>query len=144
MNINDAFPSKYISAGDLHDQPVTVTISRCVFEKMRDGKTVPVIYFQGTERGLALNKTNGMSVASLHGPETNGWTGKKIQLYPTMTEWQGKPTTCIRIQAAGVQVTPQSPFPPVGPDINGELNDAADADQDMPPYDPDNPDAIPF
>ena len=144
MNINDAFPSKYVKASDLKDQPVTVTITRVVKEQMVDGKVLPVLYFQGAVKGLVLNKTNGLSIARLHGPETKNWAGKSIQLYPAMTEYQGQAIACIRIQAAGVQVTPPSSFPPVRSYINGELDDAADADQDMPPYDPDNPDAVPF
>ena len=133
MNINDAFPSKYIKASDLKDQPVTLTVTRVVKEPMVDGKVLPVVYFQGTAKGLVLNKTNGLSIARLYGPETASWAGKSIQLYPAMTEYQGQATSCVRVQAAN---TPppiaEVAFPADGPNINDELSDAADADLDIP------------
>lgn len=58
----------------------------------------PAIWFVGKEKPLALNMTNGATIAALYGPEVESWIGKKITLYPTTTEFGGKTCECIRIR----------------------------------------------
>ena len=70
MNINDAFPSNYVKCGDLQGRDVTVTIDKVVMEKLGDDDK-PVIYFRGTPKGLALNKTNASRIGSMLGLDTD-------------------------------------------------------------------------
>jgi len=99
MNIDTAFPSKWIRAADLKNRDITMMISRVLQEEVgRDGTTQPVVYFSGTEKGLALNKTNAHTIADALGVETDNWTGGRITLYPTKTDFEGRRVDCIRIR----------------------------------------------
>lgn len=117
MNANEMFPpkaSKYLKASDLNGKAVNVVIDRVAIETMGQGKDQeqkPVLYFQGKEKGLVLNRTNNRSIMNLYGWETDSWKGKPITLYTIMTEMGGQPTLGIRILAPG-QIAPAPPPPP--------------------------------
>lgn len=116
MNINQAFPSKYIKASDLRDQTVTVKIADVKIEEVGQNKeTKPVAYFEGKQKGMVLNKTNSRKIASLAGsPETEDWVGVEIAIYPTETEFGGESVECIRIKApkGTRRVEPEPVFEP--------------------------------
>jgi hypothetical protein len=74
----------------------------------------PVVYFRGKEKALALNKTNGKSIAGIYGPDTAKWVGKSIILFKAQADAFGQVVPCIRIRpnapVAGkqpVQLTPE-------------------------------------
>lgn len=100
MNINDAFPSNYLKAAELEEDTI-VTIADVRMEEMGQGKdknSKPVLYFEETDKGLVLNKTNSGTIAKLYGPETDDWIGKRITIYPTEVEFKGEQTLSIRIR----------------------------------------------
>lgn len=99
MDINGAFPSTYLKAADLQKREVTVAIDRVAMEDI-GGDHKPVLYFQGKEKGLVLNKTNSMNIAAAYGPETDMWTGHKVTLYPAWVDFQGRSVEAIRCRAA--------------------------------------------
>lgn len=101
MNINQAFPSKYLKASDLNDQTVTVKIADVKIEQVGQNKdTKPVAYFHGKTKGLVLNKTNSRKIAQIAGsPETEDWVDVEIAIYPTETEFGGESVECIRVKA---------------------------------------------
>lgn len=101
MNINDAFPSNYLKASDLKGDEFKLTISKIVKEPLQDGTLKPVLYFQKAEKGLIVNKTNGLTIASYYGPETDGWVGKELILYSVKVPFQGQLTDAIRVRAPG-------------------------------------------
>lgn len=96
-NINDLYPSKFLKHSDLRGRTVKLKIARFDVEKIGDD-TKPVIYFDGKEKGLVLNKTNAQVVASRYSPETSGWIGKEIELRPDKTQYAGQLVDCIRVQ----------------------------------------------
>ena len=102
MNINQAFPSKYLKASDLNDQTVNVVIADIKIEQVgQDRDTKPVAYFKGKTKGLVLNKTNSRKIASIAGsPETDDWVGVEVAIFPTETEFAGESVECIRVKAA--------------------------------------------
>ena len=104
MNINDAFPGTYLKADDLKGKEPTVTIDRVAMEDI-GGEHKPVLYFQGKDRGMVLNKTNSTNIASMYGPETDAWTGKIVTLFTAHVDFQGKTVPAIRIKP------PASPDP---------------------------------
>jgi hypothetical protein len=68
----------------------------------------PVLYFQGKDKGMVLNKTNSHMIASLTGSkDTDDWTGCQIRLYATETEFAGEMVECIRVKAAGSKPKPK-------------------------------------
>lgn len=92
----------YIFAFDLNGKDVTVTIARVEAGTLNgsSGRKAkkPVVYFEGKEKGLALNATNCKTVAKLYGNYTEKWIGKQITIYPTTTEMAGETVECIRVR----------------------------------------------
>jgi hypothetical protein len=125
MRISSAFPSKYLKAADLDGRTVTVTMDRVVMEDIGagNGDQKPVLYFQGTNKGLVLNVTNGNIIAEKFGDETNSWKGEKIILYEAMVEFKGKMGPAIRVRhlpnsnrSAPFEVQTPVPFEDPNPD----------------------------
>ncbi len=136
MNINSAFPSNYLKASDLGDAQPVVTIDRVEVEGIGKNKEQkPVIYFQGKEKGVVLNKTNAKKIAELLGStDTDDWIGQRIRLFATSTEFAGETVECIRVKAAGngkpaaaAQAKPK-PAPALEPDAY------VDPDDDVVPF----------
>ena len=77
--ISEMYPGKYLSAPDLKNQEVTVTIERVEMEQFDDaGRKVmkPVVYFQGSDKAMVFNKTNATSVVDITGQDnTDNWGG---------------------------------------------------------------------
>ena len=107
MNINQAYPSKYLKAADLKGHPpVTVVIRNITREEMEENKPEsikPVIWFDGKDKGFACNKTNAMMIAHTYGDETDAWIGKSIQIRCEPVEFKGKIVDSIRVAVAQVQ-----------------------------------------
>lgn len=101
MNINDAFPGQYLKAADLKGRNVRLIMREVVVEDLGSGEQrerKPVLYFEKTDRGFVLNKTNAMYIADMYGPETTAWAGKTIVLYPTKVEFSGRLVDTIRVE----------------------------------------------
>ena len=101
MDINTAFPGKFIKASDLSGQPKVITIQSVSIEEVGKGEMKPVLRWTGSEQGFVLNKTNSMMIASFLGNETGSWVGKEIELYPTKTQMGADIVDCIRVRAPG-------------------------------------------
>ncbi len=97
MLISTAFPSNFLRAVDLQGRAVRVTIDTVRLEEI-GGETRPILYFEGKQRGLPLNKVNAMTIAQIYGDETLNWEGQQIELYPTEVDFQGKRVQAIRIR----------------------------------------------
>ena len=115
MNINDAFPSQYVKAADLAGKQVTVVMSEVTMAELGDERK-PVVFFVDKEKGLVLNKTNALEIASAYGDDTEKWAGNLILMYPAKTLFQGRQVDCIRVSTAVPHATPdpqeQSDPPP--------------------------------
>lgn len=97
--VQEAFPSKYLSANDLNGRRVAVEIESAGFETIGNERKL-IVFFAGKDKGLVLNKTNAMMITSLLGSDdTDDWTGKRIILRPDMTTFQGKPVQCVRVDS---------------------------------------------
>ena len=114
MNITGAFPSSYLKAADLQGRRATVTIDRVAMEDIGDDHK-PVLYFQGKEKGVVLNKTNANMITEITGSdETEDWRGHAVMLYVAKVDFQGRRVDAIRIDYPpknGQQ--PPPPPPPV-------------------------------
>lgn len=116
-NINDAFPSKYLSASDLGGRSATVTIANARVEQIGKGAEAGpkiVLQFVGKQKLFVCNKTNAKTIASLHGDDTEDWLGKSITIAPREVEFQGNMVWSIRVslqrpaEAEAVQVAPKA------------------------------------
>lgn len=98
-NVNDMFPSKYLTAGDLKKKAHKLIMGGLEEAEVGDGKEKKwLLQFKGKDKGLVLNKTNTNMIAEYYGPETDAWDGKEVIVYPTKTSFQGKPVDCIRVK----------------------------------------------
>jgi hypothetical protein len=99
MKFNTLFPSKYLQASDFEDTPRTMKIESVTLEKMQDGTAKPLVSFEGADKGLILNRTNGSVLVELYGGDTNDWVGESVTLFAAVTDFQGKRVPCIRLRA---------------------------------------------
>ena len=125
MNINDAFPSNYLKASDLKGKAVVVTIRSVELEEVgRTKERKPVLYFQGKEKGIVLNRTNSKKIAELAGSQdTDDWHGVEVAIYPTETEFGGETVECIRIKAPKAAQRKAAPPPEPEPVVGGPVFD---------------------
>lgn len=112
MKVSSLFPSKYLRADDLQDHEVQCTIADVRVEDVSGDGTddKPVLYFEGKDKGLVLNKTNSMVIASSYGDDTDDWQGKPVVLYPTKTQYQGKLVPCLRVRIPVPSVEEDEPL----------------------------------
>ena len=125
MQISEAFPSKYLKASDLQGRQVQVRMSHATFELIgTDNKLI--LYFQGKDKGMVLNKTNANNISEIYGDDTDDWAGQPIVLVEAMVDFQGKTVPAIRVRrpnASDAKKPAQQRQPePVG-DPRGDMND---------------------
>lgn len=112
MNVNDMFPSSYLKASDLQGRARLLTISGVQQEEIAASETKWVVHFGNAQKGMVLNPTNGRTLAGLFGPESNGWTGKEIELFPQKVPFKGQMVDSIRVR---LPVPPAQPAAPQQP-----------------------------
>ena len=131
MRISEAYPSKYLKAADLAGQDRTVSIRACIQEELGQGSEMevkPVLYFNGGQKGLVLNKTNAQAIVEDYGDDTEAWAGQEIVLFIQKVTFQGKlmPAIRVRTQATPQPVVQRAPAPPA------PVPDAAPLDDEIP------------
>lgn len=96
------YEKDYLGAWDFTDGDKTFTIKRCQRGELvgQGGRKTkkPVLYFEEVEKGMALNATNGKTIAALYGVMVEEWRGKKITLYRSRTTMGSEEVDCIRIR----------------------------------------------
>ncbi len=102
MKFDDMFPGKFLKAADLNGNPVKATIERVELQDVagqgKEHDYKPVLFFQGKQKGLVLNKTNAQAIVGAYGEDTEAWRGKELEIYPDKTPFQGKIVDCIRVR----------------------------------------------
>ena len=125
--LHDLFPGRYLTGEDLTGQDVIVIIRRLEVEEMgrldKKGETTqkPVLYFNGVNKGLVLNKTNALTIAKMYGDVIEKWYGQPVALYPKQEHAFGSNWTVIRIR-------PRRPEQAPNPQRIGNSNGHAAAD----------------
>lgn len=97
MQVDKIFPSNYLKAADLEGKPRRVTMKDIEIHKLGEDER-PILFFKGATKGLVLNKTNTMMIASKFGDETDDWHGNDIELHQEMVNFQGKMVEAIRVR----------------------------------------------
>lgn len=131
MKISDAFPSKYLKADDLDGRTVLVTIKSVQMEEFDDGEK-PIIYFQGKEKGVVLNKTNANMLAQLFGNDTDDWRGGEVEMFAVQTEYQGKPTKGLRFKIPVRKPANGRPEPVITSGRQPVAQSRSEMDEDIP------------
>jgi hypothetical protein len=103
MKISEAYPSKWLAACDCEDENLTLTIAEVDMEDMKSpgGATDRKMRFGFREdvKDMIVNKTNANTVAKIYGDDTDDWIGKRITIFATDVEYQGKVTRGIRVSS---------------------------------------------
>ena len=104
MNRDELFPSKYFKAADLGGKRLVVTIKSATVEALNSPngggqQDKLLVSFVNQPKRLVCNKTNYDTIADLHGDETDNWSGKRIELYPTKASMGGKSFDAVRVRA---------------------------------------------
>jgi hypothetical protein len=110
------YGSKYLSVADLKDGEPRHKIGKVEVAELREKngttKRKYVMWFEGVDKGLVVNRTNAKKLADAYSKQTQKWIGQAVQLYAEDTTF-GK----------GVRVRPlRKPATPAEPDP--DLNDA--------------------
>jgi len=118
VRIGAAFPSKYLKKEDIGDMRVIVTMGKVEVETVgqgSDSEDKPVLYFQGHDKGMALNKVNADAITEIVGTdETDDWAGHRICLYVDKNVMMsGKRVGGIRVMAppSSGKPAPRQPEP---------------------------------
>lgn len=124
MKQSDVFPSNYLRAADLNGAEPVVTIRAVQVETFGD-ESKPIVFFQGKEKGVVLNKTNWNSLVEITGEDdSDNWTGHRVKLISVKVEYQGKRVPAIRMERAPKNGS--TPMPPPPPPVE------APSDEDIP------------
>ncbi len=129
MNINDAFPSKYLKASDLPEEgSQAFTIEKIEIEEIgMEKQKKPVIYFEEDGKGLVCNKTNAKTIAQVLGSgDFDEWIGSKINLYRAEVDFQGEMVEAIRVKRKVAKPTKSVPVSSKAP--------AVEVDEDGVPF----------
>lgn len=87
FKISQEFPSRFLSGDEINGSVVPVTIREAKKETVnagtKDEEQVLVIYFEGKDRGVRLNKTRSNEIKSALGglDDTDQWVGQRVALY---------------------------------------------------------------
>jgi hypothetical protein len=146
VKVGGMFPSQWLKSTDIpDDQSVRVVMDRVEVEEVGDGPK-PVLYFQGKQKGLVLNKTNYGVIAAAHGDESDDWSGHPVLLYTVETNYQGQLKMGIRVKipkpdqrgVARNGAAPEAARRPAPGQAKAPAKAAAVVDEDVPIYtDPD-------
>lgn len=105
--VSELFPSKYLKAEDLKNKAYALVIRDVSLEKVhdtinREDTVKAVVWFDGAQKGLILNKTQALALASIAGTEELGqWKGARVHLRPGRSP-NGKPTIVISAAASEI------------------------------------------
>ncbi len=124
MKANDVFPGKYLRADDLAGREPIVTIKKIENENLGDDLK-PVLYFEGKDKGLVMNKTNWNAIVDITGHEdSDDWVGSKVKLVMRKVDFQGKRVPAIRIEEPSASAPARKPLSgprPSGQDYNEQV-----------------------
>ena len=115
MRAKDMFPSKYLKAADVKAKPIVAVISHLAQEMVGQGpdqKEKHVLYFED-QKPLVLNRTNWDTLEGAFG-DSDDWPGQKVKIRCARTQYQGKATDGIRLEAI-------VPKPAIKDDLNDEI-----------------------
>lgn len=58
----------------------------------------PVCRWQEDQKPMVLNVVNMKTIAKMYGSDTDGWIGKRVQIYASTTKFGGDTVECLRIR----------------------------------------------
>jgi hypothetical protein len=143
---DELYPGRFLKASDLKGAKVTVKIASVSLEELigdKGAQVKGVMTFEGKEKALALNKTNGICLKEMFGKKVQEWVGHRVTLFAG--NWNGD--ECIRIWGSPeldkdrpitVSLPRKRPFEMIMHKVTGPAAvKSATTKADEPPVDPD-------
>lgn len=130
--IGEMFGSSFLKASDIGRARVGVVIEDVTQEHLgEDDKWV--LAFKGKDKKLVLNRTNASIIEEvLHSDDSDDWIGKKIVLYATKVDFQGKRVDAIRVSDDVRDYPKGKPAPKVEAEESEPASDFVAGDDDVP------------
>lgn len=101
MKLNDAYPSKYLTAADLEGEDRVVKIKNVTLETLGQGAEAEdklVLALHNEDKGFVCNKTNATTIAKVLGSDdTDDWLGKSITIGPREVQFGKDMVWSIRV-----------------------------------------------
>ena len=120
------YGSKYLGVPDLKGQRPRRTIGKVEVAELKekDGTTKRkrILYFEGEDKPLVLNKTNAVKLAMAFGKESADWIGARVELYSEMTS----------LGKEGVRLQPLRTVAKAAPPRRSRRADRPDMDDEIP------------
>ena len=115
MKLNDAYPSRFLTAEDLNGKDIAVTIASVELEDIGQGHDKSkklVITMTGKKKAFVVNKTNAGTIAKVLGTdETEEWVDRQIIIGPREVEFQGNMVWSIRVSLKKPATASAKPAP---------------------------------
>jgi hypothetical protein len=132
-NWRQRFPSKYLQAADLDDDPIDATIKAVYNERVgTDTEVKPVVTFREPHvKPVVLNRTRCEAIETIAGSfDDAAWPGTRIRLQAGTTFFQGKKVPCIDIVAPPSTGAPKrsKPKAPIAPEPDDPMPEVVDED----------------
>lgn len=129
MDIMQSFPSSYLRAGDLQGKTFKMIMKEVIMEDI-GGDHKAVLYFQGADKGVVMNKTNASAIADVYGGDTDNWAGKEVEIFSAKVQFKGQTVDGIRMRAVvaavagavpgGTKKVQRAPAPQAAPAPNDD------------------------
>lgn len=106
MDYDELFPGRFLKSGEFKGRDVTLAIKGIRTEKLpqQNGadRVRGIIAFEGTDKELVLNRTNGEALKALFGRDTDKWVGKRVTFWPApyTDSFTGEVGTAIRVRGS--------------------------------------------
>jgi hypothetical protein len=98
-NVDEIY-ARYLTAAEVGSNTIRMKIGGVepVDLRQQDGSTRKklVLYFNGQDRPMVLNRTNAGTLAAAFGKNTDGWVDQRVEVFSEMTSL-GKPGLRIRV-----------------------------------------------
>jgi len=131
--------ARFLKAADLDGGEKKVRIKSVTEEKVGPDKDQKlVVWFTNDKRGFVLNQTNNRILREAFGDETDGWAGKIIVLFSSMTDFRGRVTPGLRVRIPPPKGDGRAAAQPVKPAAKPVV-----VDEDLDAEPPAKPDAKP-
>ena len=111
---SEAFPSRFLKAGDLNGKEITVTIAFMAREEIGQEKKVkPVLHFEGGAKPMVLNGVDWDRLELAFG-DSDAWPGHKATLFSERVPFGNKTVDGIRLRPVVVKK-------PLAEDLNDKI-----------------------
>lgn len=99
-HFDQLYPGRFLKSGELLGKKVTVKIADIQIDELEGekGKKIQgIIFLEGKDKQIVLNKTNGLCLRGMFGAKLTEWVGKRITIFQDQTKLAGELVDCIRI-----------------------------------------------